>query len=106
MTVSHPQYLNQLQSLMKSDTHIVIDFSAKWCGPCKRIAPEYDELSEDNKYKQWTFCKVDVDEAEDIAAYFNVSAMPTFIFIKNGAIADTFAGANIALLKSKLDSLA
>jgi thioredoxin 1 len=105
MTITYPKNLTEFQSLLNSHTHVVVDFSATWCGPCKVIAPKYEELSEMNQHKQWLFCKVDVDEAEDITAFYGISAMPTFIFIKNNAVADKFAGANLALLTSKLSSL-
>jgi len=106
MTITCPQNLKQFQSLLKTNTHIVVDFTATWCGPCKSIAPKYEALSNTLAHKQWTFCKVDVDSAEDIAAYYSVSAMPTFLFIKDGEVADKFSGANIALLTNKLTSLA
>ena len=61
---------------------IVIDFYATWCGPCKMIAPQIEEMSK--SMSDVVFLKVDVDEAEDVAAEFNITAMPTFIFIKGG----------------------
>lgn len=50
------------------DKKVVIDFFADWCGPCKRVAPVFVELSE--KYTDIVFLKVDVDEAEQIASAF------------------------------------
>ena len=63
---------------------IIIDFSAKWCGPCKYIAPKYEQLSDD--MPDIVFCKVDIDEAKDLAKNINVKIVPTFVFIKNGKI--------------------
>merc|ERR1712224_793749 len=61
---------------------VVVDFHATWCGPCKMIAPHIVEM--DGKMDNVVFLKVDVDEAEDVAAEYNISAMPTFVFIKDG----------------------
>ena len=52
---------------------VVIDFSAKWCGPCKNIHPIYTSLS--SKYTDAVFLTVDVDDAEQIAADYDVSSM-------------------------------
>jgi len=80
---------------------VVIDFTASWCGPCKLIAPFYAELSDSEEVKQLgvVFLKVDVDENADTAQEYNVSAMPTFIFVKNGEVVDRLMGANAARLQ-------
>ena len=62
---------------------VVIDFFATWCGPCKMIAPKIEQMA--GSMANVVFLKVDVDEAEDVAQEYNISAMPTFIFLKNGA---------------------
>ena len=62
---------------------VVIDFFAEWCGPCKMIAPVIEEM--EAQMSNVKFLKVDVDENEDVAAHYQITAMPTFIFIKNGS---------------------
>eukprot|EP00538_Stauroneis_constricta_P011945 CAMPEP_0119551416 /NCGR_PEP_ID=MMETSP1352-20130426/4681_1 /TAXON_ID=265584 /ORGANISM="Stauroneis constricta, Strain CCMP1120" /LENGTH=170 /DNA_ID=CAMNT_0007597473 /DNA_START=161 /DNA_END=673 /DNA_ORIENTATION=+ len=79
---------------------IVVDFSATWCGPCKAIAPIFEELSED--MSDVVFVKVDVDENPETAAKYSVSAMPTFLFIKEGQVVDRLMGANPERLQSLL----
>lgn len=64
------------------DKLVVIDFYATWCGPCKMISPKLEEMSKTKT--NVVFLKVDVDEAEDVAMEYNISAMPTFLFMKNG----------------------
>lgn len=81
---------------------IVIDFTASWCGPCKMIAPAYEELS--GEYTDSVFCKVDVDEVPDIAQRYEVMAMPTFLFLKNGEVVDRFSGASIEKLRDTIIS--
>eukprot|EP00092_Neocalanus_flemingeri_P019837 GFUD01021488.1.p1 GENE.GFUD01021488.1~~GFUD01021488.1.p1 ORF type:complete len:229 (-),score=87.61 GFUD01021488.1:208-894(-) len=79
------------------DKLVVVDFHATWCGPCKMIAPHLEEMS--HTMKDVVFLKVDVDECEDIAAKYKVSAMPTFIFIKSKKKVADMTGANIEKLK-------
>lgn len=82
------------------DKLVVIDFFATWCGPCKMIAPKVDELSKE--MTDVVFLKVDVDECESIAGEYEITSMPTFIFIKNGKVLETFSGANYDKLKSTI----
>nr|XP_043878630.1 thioredoxin-like [Solea senegalensis] len=95
--------LDDFKKQMKNagDKVVVVDFTATWCPPCKMIAPIFEELAE--KYTNMVFLKVDVDEAEDVAANYEVNCMPTFIFIKNSKVLDRFDGANIQKLKDKLE---
>ncbi|XP_053961256.1 thioredoxin-2 [Anastrepha obliqua] len=72
---------------------VVIDFFATWCGPCKLIAPKLEELAKEYEGRV-VVLKVDVDECEDIAMEYNVSSMPTFVFIKESKQINSFAGAN------------
>jgi thioredoxin 1 len=76
---------------------VVIDFFATWCGPCKMIAPKIEQMAAE--MPNVVFLKVDVDEAEDAAQEYNITAMPTFLFIKNKAKVAELMGANADKLK-------
>ena len=69
--------------VLKSDTPVLIDFFAEWCGPCKVMAPVLDDVAREYQGKL-KVVKVDVDESGEIAARFGVTAMPTFVLLKNG----------------------
>jgi len=58
----------------------IIDFTASWCGPCKRIAPHFKKFESD--YPNITFFKIDVDEYRELAEQFKISAMPTFVILQ------------------------
>jgi len=79
---------------------VVVDFTAQWCGPCQRIAPQFEQLP--NKYPQAVFLKVDVDKCQDTAMTQGVSAMPTFILYRNKTKVDRLQGADILGLESKI----
>jgi len=70
---------------------VVVDCFATWCGPCKAIAPKMEQYS--NTYPSVAFYKVDVDGVPDVAQELGITAMPTFIFFKNGAKVDEVRGA-------------
>ncbi|XP_057427815.1 thioredoxin H-type-like [Lotus japonicus] len=70
---------------------IVVDFTASWCGPCRFIAPILAEIAK--KLPHVVFLKVDVDELKTVAEEWNVEAMPTFLFLKEGKAVDKVVGA-------------
>ncbi|KAF7320469.1 Thioredoxin domain-containing protein [Mycena kentingensis (nom. inval.)] len=78
----------------------VIDFHATWCGPCKMMAPTFEKLSKE--YKQAAFYKIDTDAVPEAAQHYNVTAMPTFVFIKGKDEVDRMRGADRGGLESTL----
>ena len=83
---------NWEQEVLKSDTPVLVDFWAQWCGPCRMVAPILDQLADqlDGKVR---IVKLDVDSNQALAFQFHVSSIPTFILFKQGAIADRMLGA-------------
>ncbi|XP_060616822.2 thioredoxin-like [Anolis sagrei] len=82
---------------------VVIDFSAKWCGPCKMIRPAFHELAV--RYEHVLFCIVDIDLAEGVADLCNITAVPTFQFFMKGEKIFEMTGANAKKLEKKIKEL-
>ncbi|PWN28706.1 thioredoxin H-type-like protein, partial [Jaminaea rosea] len=80
---------------------VVVDFTASWCGPCRMIAPTFESLAK--KHTGSVFLKVDVDENAAVARAYSVSAMPTFVFLKNKSVIETLRGANPSQLTSLVE---
>ena len=78
----------------------IIDFHAKWCGPCKKIAPKYNELS--MKYNNIIFLKCNVDEAEELSDIFDINSLPTFVIGYHKNIIEKFEGANMKHVEASL----
>lgn len=72
--------INQAEWKYLGDRPAIVDFYADWCGPCKMIAPALEEIAAAYGDKIYVY-KVNVDEAYEIADAFNISAIPTLIFI-------------------------
>jgi thioredoxin len=85
------------------DGKYILDFSAKWCGPCKRIEPDFNKLKE--THTEITFVKYDVDVDVDVAREFNVRAMPTFVAINDGEEVERFEGASVHRLNEMVKML-
>ena len=79
----------------------LVDFTASWCGPCRQIAPHFERLA--LTHPSVHFLKVDVDEAQEIAAAENVRSMPTFKLYRYGAKVEEFSGADPGKLAALID---
>ncbi|MDR0852877.1 MAG: thioredoxin [Clostridiales Family XIII bacterium] len=79
---------------------VVVDFYADWCGPCKAMAPIFEELSGDYEGKI-TFAKINVDENKNVAIANKVMSIPTLLIFKDGEQIDRSTG---SLSKDQLEA--
>lgn len=90
---------DNLDSVLKdTQTPVLVDFWAEWCGPCKTIAPVLEELALEYTGRV-AIAKLNVDDHPDAAEKFNIRGIPTLILFKNGEPEATKVG---ALSKSQL----
>jgi thioredoxin len=78
-------------TIQGSKVPVIVDFFATWCGPCKALSPTLETVSTELTGKV-DFYKVDIDKAENAAAQFGISAVPTVILFKNGREVERFTG--------------
>jgi thioredoxin 1 len=98
---------NQFEpEVIQSPLPVVADFYATWCGPCKILAPRLDQLA-GSFTNRIEFVKINVDEAAALARRFDIQAIPTLLFFKNGKLVDRIVGLPATDdLKARLESLA
>jgi thioredoxin 1 len=87
------------KDVLESDTPVLLDFWAEWCGPCKAIAPALDELAGTYEGKV-KIVKINIDENQQTPRQFGVRGIPTLMLFKNGKVEATQIG---AVSKGQLD---
>ena len=91
------------KEVMHSKLPVLVDFWAPWCGPCRLVGPVLDKMSSEYTNKL-VFSKLNVDEAQEIAAKFDVRGIPCMIVFKDGKEVDRIIGAfGEPQLRSKMD---
>ena len=79
------------QEVLKSDSTVLLDFYADWCGPCRMVAPVLEEIAEENENIK--VGKINVDEQMDLAMQFKVTSIPLLVVMKDGKIVGQSLGA-------------
>ncbi|MDB5538413.1 MAG: trxC [Devosia sp.] len=80
------------KQITRDDIPVVVDFWADWCAPCKAMAPIYEKAAEDLE-PDFRFLKLDTEAEPEIAARYNIRAIPTMMVFRKGQIIGQRAGA-------------
>jgi len=95
----------QFNEAIKAKTPVIVDFWASWCGPCKMLAPIFEELSGEYKGKLM-FAKLSTEDFPDVAAENGITGIPCMIVFRNGDEVDRIIGfAPKPVLKQKIDAV-
>ncbi len=88
------------EQVLKSESPVMVDYWAEWCGPCKMIAPILDEIADEYQGKL-TVAKLNIDENQETPQKYAVRGIPTLMIFKDGEVAATKVG---AVSKSQLSA--
>ena len=80
------------QEVTKSETPVIVDFWAEWCGPCHAVAPVLDKIVEERN-GELKLVKVNIDEERALAERYGIASIPTMIIFRNGEPAEVAVGA-------------
>jgi thioredoxin 1 len=90
-TATFIQDETEFDSLMTTETLLVVDCTATWCGPCKLVAPLIDKLADDYSDRA-KILKLDIDNNKPIAKRFGLRSIPAVMFFKQGELVETLVG--------------
>jgi thioredoxin 1 len=81
-----------LEQILSENSAVVMDFYADWCGPCKQLLPVLEKVSNEEKQKDIVFCKINVDQNEDLSKSYSIRSIPALKYVKNNEVIKTTLG--------------
>ncbi len=90
MALIHVNESDFREKVLENTGTVLVDFWANWCGPCRMLGPELEQLATDRP--DVTVAKVDVDENMSLAAAYGVESIPMLLVFKNGQLVNKSVG--------------
>jgi thioredoxin 1 len=104
--MNEPVHVNEgvfEKAVLNSPLPVLVDFWAPWCAPCRMVAPSLEKIAQDYAGRLLV-AKVNTDENNELAARYQITGIPTLMFISNGQIVNQQVGAlSYAVLKQMVD---
>lgn len=94
--MEHLASLDDFRAACALHRAVLIDAFADWCGPCKQMSPLFESVAMAASSRGVGCYKMDVDAAQDLAAYLDVCSLPTFLLVVDGEVVGTVVGADRA----------
>ena len=91
MSVIYVNQNNFDKEVRNSDRRVLLDFYADWCGPCRQLAPQLDQLAAE--HPEYKICKINVDKDPELASAFGVMSIPSLFVLDRGQVISQSVGA-------------
>ena len=93
--------------ILDEKIHIIFYFTASWCGPCKRVTPQIEQIMKHFDSNKIQIYKIDIDnnENDELCNKCHIESVPTFILLKDRTIIDSVKGANSRKFQEMLDRI-
>lgn len=93
------------EAYLSKNKYLVANFTATWCGPCQQVKPIIDALYTDETNERLEIVRIDLDSQPDLASQYQVTSIPTFVFLESGKEANRVTGANVPEFMKQFHSM-